>query len=335
MGGIVGCVMRRQFPHRLPGADIRPAIRHRHHRRARGALHHRVVDRFRRSARESVGAERDEAEIGARRRERGRDRGGAVRLEAVIFVEQEARAEHEIARVPQIALNQVSRGGLGVGLFDEPFDREQAGTQRRAGADVTVFGCRPRRLDAEHHDPILLGGGAGGGADFGECTRIGDDVVGGKGDDDGAIIARQRIAGAGGDRRAGIAPRRLEQDIGLGADGGKLLGNEELVLTVGHHDRPSKQARIGDPAHSFLEGRQRAEQRQELLGPVLARRRPQPRAGAAAHDQGDDRLSQFMPVARVRRYQTRAAMTPQSDRASFLNCCNFHNDEALSNRDIP
>ena len=126
-------------------------------------------------------------------------------------------------------------------------------------------------------------------------------MVGGKRDDDGAIVARQRVAGAGGDRRTGIAPRRLEQDIGLGADGGELLGDEEAVLAVGHHDRSSKQSRIGDPAHGLLEGRQRAEQRQELLGPVLARRRPQPGAGAAAHDQGDDRLSQFTPAARVRR----------------------------------
>ena len=116
--------------------------------------------------------------------------------------------------------------------------------------DVAVLGRRPRRLDAEHDDPILLGGGAGKGADLGERRRIGDDVVGGKRDDDGAIVARQRVAGAGGDRRTGIAPRRLEQDVGLGADGGKLLGDEEAVLAVGHHDRPSKQSRIGDPAHA-------------------------------------------------------------------------------------
>jgi hypothetical protein len=42
--------------------------------------------------------------------------------------------------------------------------------------------------------PILLGGGAGKGADLGECAWIGDDVIGGKRDDDGAIIARQRVA---------------------------------------------------------------------------------------------------------------------------------------------
>ena len=239
----------------------------------------------------------------------------------MVFVEQEARAEHEIARVPQIALGEITRRGLGVGLFDKPFDREQAWSERRAGADVAVLGRRPRRLDAEHDDPILLGGGAAKGADLGERRRIGDDVVGGKRDDDGAIIARQRVAGAGGDRRTGIAPRRLEQDVGLGADGGKLLGDEEAVLTVGHHDRPSKQSRIGDPAHGLLEGRQRAEQRQELLGPVLARRRPQPRAGAAAHDQGDDRLSQFTPVVHDRRCQARAAAEAHRNQASGRGCC--------------
>ena len=138
--GIAGGVARRQFPDRLPGADVRPAIRHRHHRRARRAFHHRVVDRFRRAARERVDVERDEAEIGAGGLQRGRDRGGAVGLEAAVFVEQEARAEHEIAGVPEIALGDIARRGLGVGLFDKPFDREQAWSERRAGTDVTVFG---------------------------------------------------------------------------------------------------------------------------------------------------------------------------------------------------
>jgi hypothetical protein len=118
-------------------------------------------------------------------------------------------------------------------------------------------------------------------------------VVGSKRNDDGAVIARQRKAGACGDRRTGIAPRRLEQNVGFDPDRRKLLSDQEPVLTIGHHDRPSKQSQIRDPAHGLLERRQRTEQRQELLGPVLARGRPQPGARAAAHDQGNDRLSQF------------------------------------------
>jgi hypothetical protein len=132
---------------------------------------------------------------------------------------------------------------------------------RSAGADIAILGRRPRRLDAEHDDPVLFRGAAGERADLGECARIGNDVVGGKSDDDGAVVARQRIAGAGGGRRAGIAPRRFEQNVGFGANGRKLLGDQEPVLAVGHHDRPSKQSRVGDPAHGLLERRQRTDNR--------------------------------------------------------------------------
>jgi hypothetical protein len=71
------------------------------------------------------------------------------------------------------------------------------------GADVAVLGGRPRRLDAEHDDAILLGGGVGQLAHLGERARIGDDVVGGKRDDHGAVVTLQRITGAGGDSRSG------------------------------------------------------------------------------------------------------------------------------------
>jgi hypothetical protein len=40
------------------------------------------------------------------------------------------------------------RGGLGVRLFNEPFDGEEAGTDRRAGSDVAVLGRRAQRRHA-------------------------------------------------------------------------------------------------------------------------------------------------------------------------------------------
>ena len=46
-------------------------------------------------------------------------------------------------------------------------------------------------------------------------------------------------------------------------------------------------------------------------------------------------MSQLTLAARARRCQARAAMTAHRDRASFLSCCNFHNEGALSNRDTP
>jgi hypothetical protein len=84
---------------RRPTSRTTPAS----HSRSCRTLHHCIVDRFRGCPGERVDAERDEAEG---RRNRGRGRRGAVRLEALILVKQEARAEHEIARVPQIALGQ-------------------------------------------------------------------------------------------------------------------------------------------------------------------------------------------------------------------------------------
>ena len=56
--------------------------------------------------------------------------------------------------------------------------------------------------------------------------------------------------------------------------------------------------RIADAADRLLKGRARTEQAQELLGPPLARGRPQARPGAAAHDEGNDRFGHRRSVAR-------------------------------------
>ena len=63
--GVALRILVRQFPHRMPGADVGPAAGDRHDRGARGLLHHRIVDRDRLGRAERVGLERDEAEIAA------------------------------------------------------------------------------------------------------------------------------------------------------------------------------------------------------------------------------------------------------------------------------
>jgi hypothetical protein len=63
------------------------------------------------------------------------------------------------------------------------------------------------------------------------------------GDLSGLVDARVAHSRAGGDRRTGIAPRRFEQNVGFDPDRRQLLGDQEPVLTIGHHDRPSKQSR--------------------------------------------------------------------------------------------
>ena len=92
-------------------------------------------------------------------------------------------------------------------------------------------------------------------------------MIGGERNDDGIAAAAERICGAGDYRRAGIAPHRLEQNIGLHPDRRELFGDEKAILPVGHDDRAAKQRRIGHPADGLLKCRKRTEQRQKLLGP--------------------------------------------------------------------
>ena len=109
-------------------------------------------------------------------------------------------------------------------------------------------------------------------------------MVGRERHDDRIVAAAAHEFGAGCNRGRGIAPHRLQHDIGLDLDLGELLDDQETVVGVGDDDRPAKQRGIADPADGVLECRSRAEQRQELLRPILARCRPQACSGAAAHD---------------------------------------------------
>ena len=100
-----------------------------------------------RGAAEGIRLERDKTEIGAGAFDRRLDGGAAFRLETAIFFQQEAGAKHEVAGVPQIAFGHIARRGFGIGFFDEPFDAEEARRNRRARADVTIFGGGARRLE--------------------------------------------------------------------------------------------------------------------------------------------------------------------------------------------
>ncbi len=147
------------------------------------------------------GIERDETEILAGIVDSGNDCGDALRLKAAIFVEQQAGAEHEVAGVPQIALLDVTLRGLRVRLLDELLDGEDLGTDGLAGADIAVFGRRPRRPHAEGNDTIRGGRVRRHAAHFGESGRIGDDVIGSKRDDQRIAVAFHRESGARRDRR--------------------------------------------------------------------------------------------------------------------------------------
>ncbi|MET3312648.1 hypothetical protein ABIF41_004489 [Bradyrhizobium japonicum] len=210
------------------------------------------------------------------------------RIDLAVFVEQDGCREHEVAAVPQIARIDVVGRLHRVRLLDEARDCVHLAGDHLAQADIAVFGRRPLRLDAEGDDAPGARGGEAFAAGRDEGGLVLHHVVGGEREHDrftGAVLREHR---ARGNRRAGVAAHRLEDHVGLDADLGELLQHHEAIGRIGDDDRTIEQRGVRDAQQRVLEGRARTEQRQELLGAHLARGRPQPRAGTAAHDQGDN-----------------------------------------------
>ena len=86
-------------------------------------------------------------------------------------------------------------------------------------------------------------------------------MIGGKRHDNGIAVAPGRKCGACEDRRPGIAPHRLEKNIGLHRNGRELLSDDKTILCVGNDDRAAEQSRIGNSANSLLKCRILTEQR--------------------------------------------------------------------------
>jgi hypothetical protein len=143
-------------------------------------------------------------------------------------------------------------------------------------------------LDAEGDDASLRGRRRRGPAGLAEGLGLAHDVVGGQHQRQGVGAALESEHGSDCDRRAGVAPHRLEHDVGLDAALAQLLGHHEAEIGAGDDDRAGEQRGVGNPRQHLLKGRLRPDQGDELLGHALARHRPQPGAGAAAHDHRND-----------------------------------------------
>ena len=91
------------------------------------------------------GIERDEAEIASGLGHGIGDGLHAVGIDVAIFIEQHGGAEHEVAAVPEIARLDVSGGRFRIRLLDEFRDAADLAGNRRARADITVFGRRALR----------------------------------------------------------------------------------------------------------------------------------------------------------------------------------------------
>ncbi|MNL12513.1 hypothetical protein D3C87_1333830 [compost metagenome] len=291
--GVAFAILVDGVPHGVPGAEVGPAgiQRHHHARHAIGArelLHHRVVDRVRRHRRERRRVRMEHRALAAAGGEGIRAGRVHGRLQLLQRAQPGAGAHHEDAAVPPVlARGHVLGRQFGGRLFHEGVDPARGIVERGAQPDVAKPGIGARRRHAKRDHRALLG--KPGRAQHGllEGAVVGNYMVGRHGHED-AVLAlgagKQRGQGQG---RGGVAPGRLHHDARCHAGFGQLLGGHEAVRLATDDDRGHLTHRTapfhqpGQPARGGLEQRVTANHVDQLLGEVLAREGPEPRARAA------------------------------------------------------
>src|SRR5258708_21731913 len=73
-------------------------------------------------------------------------------MDAAVFIEQNRRAKHEVAAVPEIAGLDVTGGRHRIGFFDKFDNRADLAGNDIARTDIAVLGCGSLRLNAKGHD---------------------------------------------------------------------------------------------------------------------------------------------------------------------------------------
>ena len=105
------------------------------------------------------------------------------------------------------------------------------------------------------------------------------------------------------DRRRRVAADGLEQDRrGREVHLAQLFGDEEAMRLVAHDDGTGGARKPGEARGGLLDHRALARERKELLRQQLARQRPQPGAGAAGEDDGDEFHGRNRTRSRVDRW---------------------------------
>ncbi len=294
-------------PQGVPGADVGPAGGKRNHHRPPRAvgvcaghlLHHGVVDRVGGTGGERFLVHAQEIAVllrGGDRPAAGLQNVGTVPAD---FCQPGGRLHDEDAAVPEVlarvdvSLRRRLVRFLHEAIEDEGMTMGQA-RHRDAAPDVTVAGLGRSRRDAEGDQRALLRQPGGAAQRRAKGAAVADDMV-------RRHHRQHRIAplGAGVERGQGeggrrVAPDRFEDD-GLRRlpRQAQLLGDDEAVFLVRNDDRrqfvEAIFARFGVPAqHRVLQHRMLAAQGEQLLRMLLARQRPQARAGAAGKNDGLD-----------------------------------------------
>ena len=282
-------VLLRHRPQGLPGADVGPAGIQRHHHAgvavARQRLHHRVVDGIGRTGGKGVAIHTVEIEIGLALVVGGLHRLQDRRGVAPDQLQPTAGGQHEDAAVPQVAtMLQILLRGFRVGLLDEFLQPRGPVRHGLAAADIAISGVGAIGHDAEGHHLPLRRLGQTLAQRLVEGLLVGNDMIGRHDQQHRVFAAGARMQCRQGQRGRGVAPHRLEQDVACGtAAGEQLVGDQEAVYLVAHHDRRLHPAVLQPvtTGRGGLQQGQLVDQCMELLGKGLARERPQARARPA------------------------------------------------------
>ena len=204
-------------------------------------------------------------------------------------------AHDEHAAVPHRPVGHELPGGLVSRLLDEAgdaADARQAG-YRQAGLDPAEPGLRPRRGDAEGDEPAVGGGGERRFQCTVECLGLEHQVVR-RADPQDRVAAVQGgdLEGAHGDRGRGVARAGLQEEVAgqRRVDALVLAADEDRLPGRRHRGDAVRRGHAQGPAHGRLQQRFLAEELDQVLGEGGAADRPQPGAGAAGEEQGDQTI---------------------------------------------
>ncbi|CRS25503.1 hypothetical protein PAERUG_P48_London_17_VIM_2_01_13_06314 [Pseudomonas aeruginosa] len=210
------------------------------------------------------------------------------------FFQVAAGAEQEHAAVPVVAAGGDELAGAGfVGLLDEALHPADAFRQLRIGAraDVAVAGLGAAGGNAEEHHLALFGGVGGQRQGLLEGALVLDHVVGGKDQQQFVAAFGDQFHRGDGHRRRRVAAEGFEEDrLARQVLCLQLFLDDEAVLLVAHQQR-RLHAVEGQALDGLLEQGVVAGEGEELLGVLLAGKRPESRAAATGKDYWDHVVS--------------------------------------------
>ena len=199
-------------------------------------------------------------------------------------VQHRVGAEHEDPGIPGVRrILEVPPGGRGVRLLHERFHREHPRRLLRSPPQIPVAGLRTRGLDPERQQIAVLAGARSESEGVAEGIRTPHVMIAGQHHQGGGAVLAQRVHAGKPDRGRGIARHRLDDQMRRRQIGKRCAHAFDVILAA-HHPRALARAERRNPRERLRDQGPLRHQRQELLGLLHPRERPEPRPAAAGEN---------------------------------------------------